>query len=122
MKTRFDNYGLWITTHGEITSVCNMDTSHIMNTMRMFIQKPSRTMSMLIKDIEGSEVSVLSAWEPNAKISLKQSLHNATSMTVDELKSYVKHTPLFQSMCDELGKRGVNVANILSVLETCDSF
>lgn len=122
MKTRFDNYGVWVTATGEIRNVSDMDTSHILNTMRMLIQKPSRTIGMLIHDVENSEVSSLSVWEPNFKVTVKQSICNITSMTVDELKAYVKRTPLFQSMFSECVKRGVNMDNILSILETCDSF
>lgn len=122
MKTRFDHYGVWITACGEVKKVSDMETSHILNTMRMLIQKSSRTVGMLIHDVENSEVCVLSTWEPNFKSTVKQSIRNITSMTVDELKAYVKKTPLFQSMCDELGRRGVNVKNILSILESCDSF
>jgi hypothetical protein len=127
MKTRFDVYGKWITACGEVRNVYDMDTDHIMNTMRMLIQKPSRTISMLIKDMEGcvygSPFEIFPvAWEPDIRSVLKQSIHNVISMTLEQLKDYVKKTPLFQSMCDELGKRGVNVANILSILETCDAF
>lgn len=122
MKTRFDNYGVWITAMGEVKKVSDMDTSHILNTMRMLIQKPSRTVGMLIHDVENSEACILSAWEPNFKATVEQSIHNITSMTMDELKSYIKRTPLFQSMCSEMAKRGVNVDNLMSILETCDSF
>ena len=97
MKTRFDNYGVWITAMGEVRKVSDMDTSHILNTMRMLIQKPSRTVGMLIHDVEHSECCVFSAWEPNFKATVEQSIYNITSMTMDELKSYVKRTPLFQS-------------------------
>lgn len=127
MKTRFDVYGKWISAGGEIRNVSDMETDHIMNTMRMLMQKPSRIVSMLIKDMEGcvygspAEIFPL-VWEPNIHSVLKQSINNVTSMSIDELKAYVKKTPLFQSMCDELSKRGVNVTNILSMLETCDSF
>lgn len=122
MKTRFDMYGQWISSYSEVRNVSDMDTDHILNTMRMLIQKPSRTISMLIRDIENSEVGTFSVWEPNLKATLKQSIHNVTSMSIDEVKAYVKKTPLFQSMCDELGKRGVNVTNILSIIESCDAF
>lgn len=124
MKTRFDVYGKWITACGEVRNVSDMDTDHIMNTMRMLIQKPSRTISMLIHDVETCTFSAMGiAWVPNdLNQVIKESVHNITSMSLDELKAYVKGTALFQSMCDELGKRGVNVTNILSILETCDAF
>lgn len=127
MKTRFDVYGKWITATGEVRNVSDMDTDHIMNTIRMLIQKPSRTVGMLVHDLEGcvygSPLEIFPvAWEPDIHCVLKQSIHNVTSMSMDELKIYVKETPLFQSMCDELGRRGVNVSNILSILESCDSF
>ena len=122
MKTRFDNYGVWITACGEIKKVSDMDTTHILNTMRMLIQKPSRTVGMLIHAVENSECGTFSAWEPNFKVTVERSIHNITSMTADELKAYVKRTPLFQSMFSECVKRGVNMDNVLSILESCDSF
>lgn len=124
MKTRFDIYGKWITACGEVRSVSDMETDHIMNTMRMLIQKPSRTISMLIHDIESCNFMDMSiAWIPtNMDYVIKESIYNVTTMGLDDLKAYVKQTPLFKSMCDVLEKRGVNVTNILSILETCDSF
>ena len=123
MKTRFCNYGLWITATGEVRNVSDMDTDHIFNTVRMLLQKPSRVINMLIKDMEDyANVSSFQifpvAWEPDIDSVLKKSIHNVTSMTVKQLVNYVKKTPLFQSMCDELERRGVNVTNIISVFET----
>lgn len=127
MKTRFDTYGKWITGNGELMFVRDMSTTHILNTMRMLIQKPSRTMSMLISDVEGcvcgSPCQIFPlAWEPDLDDVLKKSIYNITSMSADELKTYVRKTPLFQSFCDELSKRGVNVENIVDRLHDCEAF
>ena len=54
MKTRFDIPNVWITAAGEVISVQNMETPHLLNTVKMLIQKPSRVLSMLIVDIENA--------------------------------------------------------------------
>lgn len=45
----------------------------------------------------------------------KKSLHNATSLTSEELVQYVTGTPLFKAMMDELEARGVNTENIMEL-------
>ena len=49
MKTRFDYSGVWITGVGEAVPVGNMETPHLLNTVRILVQKPARTLSILVK-------------------------------------------------------------------------
>ena len=51
MKTRFDYSGVWITGVGEAVPVGNMETPHLLNTVRMLVQKPARTLSILVAGI-----------------------------------------------------------------------
>lgn len=51
MKTRFDYSGVWITGVGEAVPVGNMETPHLLNTVRMLVQKPARTLSILVADL-----------------------------------------------------------------------
>lgn len=123
MKTRFDVYGQWISAYGEVLNVSEMETTHILNVLRMLIQKPSRTLSMLITDIEAnSQSGPLTVWVPDRERIVSESISNVTSLSTDELKEFAKQSTLFRSMCDELCKRGVNVSNMLSILEGCDPF
>ena len=45
----------------------------------------------------------------------KKSLHNATSLSSEELVQYVTGTPLFKAMMEELEARGVNTENIMEL-------
>ena len=57
------------------------------------------------------------AWTPtgNGADIRKKSLHNATSLSSEELVQYVTGTPLFKAMMDELEARGVNTENIMEL-------
>ena len=105
MKTRFDYSGVWITGVGKAVPVGNMETPHLLNTVRMLVQKPARTLSILVADIDR-----------------KQSLKNVTSLSDAELVEYVQSTPLFKSMIEELQERGVNTKNVLSLYSSSEAF
>ena len=113
MKTRFDYSGVWITGVGEAVPVGNMETPHLLNTVRMLVQKPARTLSILVADIEHATFSD-TVWTPFNADDRKQSLKNVTSLSDAELVEYVQSTPLFKSMIEELQERGVNTKNVLS--------
>ena len=114
MKTRFDYSGVWITGVGEAVPVGNMETPHLLNTVRMLVQKPARTLSILVADIEHATFSD-TVWTPFNADDRKQSLKNVTSLSDAELVEYVQSTPLFKSMIEELQERGVNTKNVLSL-------
>lgn len=111
MKTRFDYPDVWITAFGEAIPVGNMETAHLMNTVKMLIQKPQRTMNMLINDIEHATFSE-TVWTARNVCDKVQSLQNVTSMSAAELVEYAVNTPLYKSMIEELRSRGVNIDNI----------
>lgn len=119
MKTRFDIPDVWITAAGEALPVRGMETRHLINTVKMLIQKPSKVLSILITDIESSEYAD-SVWTVNDNNNRKQSLSNATSLSADELTEYVQSTPLFRSMIAELNSRGVNTENIIQLFSYPD--
>lgn len=121
MKTRFDYDGVWITGCGVAVPVGEMETAHLLNTVKMLVQKPSRVLSILISDIESATFSE-TVWTAHNVSDKKQSLTNVTSMSEQELVSYVTETPLFKSMLEELICRGVNMENILSLYKTAESF
>ena len=112
MKTRFDYPDVWITSRGEAVPICDMETSHLLNTVRMLIQKPNRTLSILITDIERATFSDV-VWTPFNVDDRKQSLKNVTSLSSAELIEYIQSTLLFKSMIDELQERGINTSNVL---------
>lgn len=109
MKTRFDGK-LWIGAFGLALEVKDMETAHLLNTVKMLVQKPARVQAMLVTDIE-------EAWTPNGSGEdiRKKSLHNATSLSSEELVQYVTGTPLFKAMMEELEARGVNTENIMEL-------
>ena len=103
MKTRFDGK-LWIGAFGLALEVKDMETAHLLNTVKMLVQKPARVQAMLVTDIEEATFEEQEAWTPNGSGEdiRKKSLHNATSLTSEELVQYVTGTPLFKAMMDEL--------------------
>ena len=101
MKTRFDYSGVWITGVGEAVPVGNMETPHLLNTVRMLVQ---------------------TVWTPFNADDRKQSLKNVTSLSDAELVEYVQSTPLFKSMIEELQERGVNTKNVLSLYSSSEAF
>lgn len=117
MKTRFDNPGVWFIAGGEMVKVEDMSTAHLMNTVKMLTTKLSRTLSMLISDIEESAFAD-TVWTPFGANSddKRQSLKNVTSLSSDELRAYVVSTPLYQSMLAELERRGVNMENLSALI------
>lgn len=121
MKTRFDYSGVWITGVGEAVPVGNMETPHLLNTVRMLVQKPARTLSILVADIEHATFSD-TVWTPFNADDRKQSLKNVTSLSDAELVEYVQSTPLFRSMIEELQERGVNTKNVLSLYSSSEAF
>ncbi|WP_295749529.1 hypothetical protein [uncultured Oscillibacter sp.] len=116
MKTRFDYPDTWLPACGIAVPIRAMETTHLLNTAKMLVQKPDRVLSILISDIESTAFSEV-VWTAYNQCDRRQSLQNVTSLSSEELVSYVKGTPLFQAMLAELGARGVNIENILQM---CD--
>lgn len=120
MKTRFDSSDVWMTTAGEPIHITSMETPHILNTVKMLVQKPTRTLTMLVIDIERASYSD-AVWTANRADDLKKSLNNVTSLSEEELIRYVIETPLFKALVAELDERGVNVENILNLYVNSES-
>lgn len=51
MKTRFDGK-IWVMAYGVAIEVKEMETAHLLNTVKMLVQKPARVQAMLVDDIE----------------------------------------------------------------------
>lgn len=116
MITRFDNDETWITENNDY-DIEDMETAHILNTIRLFVLKPNSVIGMLIKDVEENNIeentTVWSKTFLRKRNIKKESINNITSMTDDEVKEYVMSSPLVNAMKIELEKRGVNVENII---------
>lgn len=121
MKTRFDNTETWETAYNGILEIEEMETTHIMNTIKMMIQKPNLVINMLIKDIETQEVRERKVWKWEANRESKeqkifQSINNVTSLDEEGILTYVLNSPLVLAMVSELVDRGVNVNNYIGML------
>lgn len=118
MNTRFDSEE-WITAQGEYIHVSNMETSHLINTLKMFIEKPLRVISMLIKDVDRLDVHKASAvWSKNNWHDVrKQSIREITKMKPAECIEYALTSPLGSAMIKELSNRGVDVENIITFIK-----
>lgn len=121
MKTRFDETKRWVTGMGEVVEIRDMETTHLMNTIRMFAQKPYISMGIIVKDIERNKAysQIDRAWSPDVQSDYdvtKVSIMNITSMNEDEIIEYTLNSPLGQSMLAELESRGVNIDNFIEMV------
>lgn len=108
MKTRFDGK-IWVMAYGVAIEVKEMETAHLLNTVKMLVQKPARVQAMLVDDIERATFADPTVWTPTGEgDTRKLSLRNVTSLSADELTTYVTGTPLFKAMLEELETRGIN--------------
>jgi len=121
MNTRF-NTTFWTTARGEIFTVKEMETDHLLNTLKMFMQKPTLVINMLIHDIETMAFDCCPPWVKDNRQNVKvQSIFNATSMTAEEACDYALNSCLGQAMQAELLSRGVNLGNYLAVLKSANA-
>lgn len=108
IKTRFDNSEVWETKQ-EAYEISEMETSHIINLLRMFRTKPMVILNILLDSVEES----CFAFSKNKN---KAAVHEITSMSEEELIDVAMNSVLVAALCDQLEKRGVNVDNVLNNL------
>ena len=122
MKTRFDGK-IWGMAYGVAIEVKEMETAHLLNTVKMLVQKPARVQAMLVDDIERATFADPTVWTPTGEgDTRKLSLRNVTSLSADELTTYVTGTPLFKAMLEELETRGSNTENIMQLYTKEEAF
>lgn len=122
MKTRFDGK-IWVMAYGVAIEVKEMETAHLLNTVKMLVQKPARVQAMLVDDIERATFADPTVWTPTSEEGTRKlSLHNVTSLSADELTTYVTGTPLFKAMLEELETRGINTENIVQLYTKDEAF
>lgn len=122
MKTRFDGK-IWVMAYGVAIEVKKMETAHLLNTVKMLVQKPARVQAMLVDDIERATFADPTVWTPTGEgDTRKLSLRNVTSLSADELTTYVTGTPLFKAMLEELETRGINTENIMQLYTKDEAF
>ena len=122
MKTRFDEK-IWVMAYGVAIEVKEMETAHLLNTVKMLVQKPARVQAMLVDDIERATFADPTVWTPTGEgDTRKLSLRNVTSLSADELTTYVTGTPLFKAMLEELETRGINTENIMQLYTKDEAF
>lgn len=122
MKTRFDGK-IWVMAYGVAIEVKEMETAHLLNTVKMLVQKPARVQAMLVDNIERATFADPTVWTPTGEgDTRKLSLRNVTSLSADELTTYVTGTPLFKAMLEELETRGINTENIMQLYTKDEAF
>lgn len=104
-RTRFDNPDSWKCSEERSIKILNMETPHILNTLKLFLRKPTMVQHMIISDLED-------CWNPSREYKVK-SLNTITSMGLRALQEYIEACPLVVSMKHELRVRGVNVDQML---------
>lgn len=105
IKTRFDNSEYW-ETKNETYAIAEMETSHIINLLNMFKNKPMVVLSILLDSVDDACFSF-------SKGKNKEAIYEITSMSEDELIEVAMNSVLVAALCDQLEERGVNVDNIL---------
>lgn len=112
MKTRFDSAEVWRTNNDTMVSIKELETSHLMNIVRMLLRRPETVQTMLVCDIERQSRNV---WKANNIVDEDaiKSIHNATSMTPREVVQWVQDTPLFNTIVFTLEGRGVNTSVLI---------
>lgn len=118
MKTRFDGT-VWIGAGGTAFLPAEMDTDHLLNTLKMLKNRPAVVVTMVVRDIESTPDCC--PFDPFGNChgdAVKQSLFNITSMTPEQVSAYALNSTLGTAMKAELISRGVNVENYLSMIET----
>lgn len=112
MKTRFDSAEIWRTNNDTMVSIKELETSHLMNIVRMLLRRPETVQTMLVCDIERQSRNV---WKANNIVDEDaiESIHNATSMTPREVVQWVQDTPLFNTIVFTLEGRGVNTSVLM---------
>lgn len=117
MKTRFDGT-VWIGAGGTAFLPVEMDTDHLLNTLKMLKNRPAVVVTMVVRDIESTpDCCPFSPFGNSHADVVKQSLFNITSMTPEQVSAYALNSPLGMAMKAELLSRGVNVENYLSMIE-----
>ena len=118
MKTRFDGT-VWIGAGGTAFLPAEMDTDHLLNTLKMLKNRPAVVVTMVVRDIESTPDCC--PFDPFGNCHgdvVKQSLFNITSMPPEQVSAYALNSTLGTAMKAELISRGVNVENYLSMIET----
>lgn len=112
MKTRFHSAEVWRTNNDTAVSIQELETSHLMNIVRMLLRRPETVQTMLVCDIERQSRNV---WKANNIVDEDaiESIHNATSMTPREVVQWVQDTPLFNTIVFTLEGRGVNTSVLI---------
>ena len=97
-----------------------METDHLLNTVKMLKNRPAVIISMVVRDVEASpDCTPFTPFGADSHTELvKKSLFNLTSMTPEEVSAYALNSPLGTTMKNELIKRGVNVENFLNMVES----
>ena len=103
---------IWRTNNDTTVSIKELETSHLMNIVRMLLRRPETVQTMLVCDIERQSRNV---WKANNIVDedAVESIHNATSMTPREVIQWVQGTPLFTTIVFTLEGRGVNTSVLI---------
>lgn len=107
IKTRFDNTEFW-ETKSETHKICDMETAHIINLIRLFKRKPSMILRILLESIDDAQFSF-------SKNNAVNATKEVTSMTEEELIGVAMNSDLVRSLKEELEERGVNTENVLQL-------
>lgn len=124
MFTRFDDNN-WICSKKIKHSLNELETEQLMEIAKTLYTRPTTIMGMMVMDVEDSvnpnsvnSPSNLTPWNKDWEYMLKESISNITSMTADDIIKYAFGSRLGRCLQFELARRGVNLQNYLSMLES----
>ena len=108
IKTRFDDPEEWVTKTASY-EICEMETMHLINTIRMFQRSPMAVLSVLLEAVDENTFTF------SRRSKQKSAVDEITSMSEEELIEVAMTSPLICAMWDELTERGVNVENVINI-------
>lgn len=118
MKTRFDGT-YWIGAGGSVFTPSEMNTDHLLNSLKMLKSKPAVVISMVVRDVEAApDCHPFDPLGGGHAAVVRKSLFNLTSMTPEQVSNYALNSTLGVAMRIELINRGINVDNYLAMVES----
>lgn len=106
--------------HDNAIPIEKMDTTHIINLISMLLNKPEKTLSMLLDDVDSPKYSTVNVPTIIMEEIKKDLRYKITSQRREDLVSIGYYSPLFRALINELNQRGLNSDVLLTTIVNND--
>lgn len=110
--TRFDQ-SEYLEDSGKYTLIRELETTKLMSILANYYKYPSEIITNMVYDIENQ---LFSSFMINAEERVRESIHEVTSLTLDQVMKYFSVCKFTQAITKELEERGVNNVGYLNLL------